>query len=979
MLRCALLIAFSLCIFFSKGQTCTNPGQNPQTAFPVCGTNTFTQNSVPLCGNRNMVGPCGNVGLTDKNPYWYKFTCFTTGTLGFLINPQTSTEDYDWQLFDVTGVTNLDAVYTNPALFVTCSWSGFGGSTGASAAGTVAYACEGNTPLFTRMPTITAGNNYLLMISHYTNTQSGYNLTFGGGTASITDPLASHLTGATAACDGIHINIKLNKRMQCNSLAANGSDFSINTGVSNIISATGFGCATGFDLDSIQLTLNNPLPAGTYRIKAKIGNDQNTLLDICGTPLAVGDSIDLVVPAQLPVPMDSVRVQACSPQNIYLEFKDFIRCNTIAANGSDFSITGPTGVTIVGAAGTCNAAGLTKTVKVSLSVPIQIGGMYTINLLAGNDGNTLLNDCNQATPVGSALSFMVRDSLSAAFTYNVSYNACAARDTVRFSHPGNTSISLWNWTFIGGTPLPSNVPRNQTVTYPAPGVYSAILLISNGFCRDSVTLPITINSVPKDSVLPKLATAIAPCEGTQIFIKLNKKIKCSSIAANGSDFRIRPALATITNAQGINCGTTAETDSILLTLGSPLPSGTYTLLIGNGNDGNTLLDNCNRTIPVNDSINNISVVLHSLVTMDSISKAGCKPNEIFLYFKEPVLCSSIAANGSDFGISVPTGVTITQAAGTCNNGFTNSIKLTLNASITTAGTYSVVLKNGTDGNTLLNECNKAALPNASLPFVTGDTTSAVFTYSVAHSCLGRDTVSFFHNGQNGVTQWRWSFDNGVRSSLQNPVINYSTYGTRPVNLMVTNGFCTDSSTQQIFIASDTLHVSFEAPSFLCPSEQLNMINRSTGNITSYVWNFGDGTIATTATPPMHIYPIPLSQMEYSVKLMITGSLGCSIDTTVKVKALNNCVIAVPTAFTPNGDGLNDYLYPTNAFKADKLSFKVFSRLGQPIFEARNMTQKWDGKVNGNPQPTGAYVWFLNYIDTDTGKPVSLKGTTLLIR
>ena len=81
---------------------CTGLGQNPQTAFPVCGTDTFKMASVPICGDRLVPGPCTASQVTDKNPYWYKFTCFSAGTLGFLIKPNTFSDDYDWQLFDVT-------------------------------------------------------------------------------------------------------------------------------------------------------------------------------------------------------------------------------------------------------------------------------------------------------------------------------------------------------------------------------------------------------------------------------------------------------------------------------------------------------------------------------------------------------------------------------------------------------------------------------------------------------------------------------------------------------------------------------------------------------------------------------------------------------------------------------------------------------------------------------------------------------------
>src|SRR5690606_31148382 len=126
---------------FTLAQTCAAPGQTPSTAFPVCGTSTFTQNSVALCGGRTVPAQgCGQV--TDVNPYWYKFTCFQSGTLGFSISPHTNTDDYDWQLFDITNV-DPDDVYTNAALTVAFNWSGEGGITGASGAGTSPFVCDG--------------------------------------------------------------------------------------------------------------------------------------------------------------------------------------------------------------------------------------------------------------------------------------------------------------------------------------------------------------------------------------------------------------------------------------------------------------------------------------------------------------------------------------------------------------------------------------------------------------------------------------------------------------------------------------------------------------------------------------------------------------------------------------------------------------------------------------------------------------------
>ncbi len=88
---------------------------------------------------------------------------------------------------------------------------------------------------------------------------------------------------------------------------------------------------------------------------------------------------------------------------------------------------------------------------------------------------------------------------------------------------------------------------------------------------------------------------------------------------------------------------------------------------------------------------------------------------------------------------------------------------------------------------------------------------------------------------------------------------------------------------------------------------------------------------------------------------------------------------MPSAFTPNGDGMNDYLYPLNAYKALDLSFSVFNRFGQRIFFTRDWTNKWDGSFKGQGADPGTYVWMLTYIHSDTNLKVEQKGTVILIR
>ncbi len=169
------------------------------------------------------------------------------------------------------------------------------------------------------------------------------------------------------------------------------------------------------------------------------------------------------------------------------------------------------------------------------------------------------------------------------------------------------------------------------------------------------------------------------------------------------------------------------------------------------------------------------------------------------------------------------------------------------------------------------------------------------------------------------------------------------------------------------------------PVYLCRSSDSALYkDASTGDIATWSWDFGNGMKSTLQNPPVQNYFIENNAADYTVYLIVADSAGCADTTSHVLKVENNCYIAVPTAFTPNGDGLNDYLYPLNAYKATNLTFRVFNRYGQLVFETTDWTRKWDGNMDGNPMRADVYVWMLTYTD-QSNKKISLKGSTLLIR
>ncbi len=675
-------LVFCFMMVQSNAQTCDSLGQIPTSAFPVCGSSVFHQSTIVNCSGPDIPQSVCSEPVTSSSSSWYKFTCFQTGTLGFLLSGISGSDDYDWALFDVTG-QSPNAIFSNPSLLVSLNIYGVDITGGAfpnsptgckpGANGNVhcAGSAPGNTP-FNAMPTITIGHDYLLMVTNYSQSTAGYDLVFTGGSASIKDPKEPQMISSRAACDGTKITVKLNQKLKCNSLSATGSEFTIDPKLANVIAAKGFGCSSNYDMDSLELTLDAPIPAGTYNIyiDKKFATDGNTLLDYCDKPIKDSEYIPVVVYPLIPTPMDSISKLGCAPDELQLVFRKNIDCTSIEPGGTDFKVwlmPGMTPVTVVAATGNCSTDGFTPIIKVKLAAPILTKGTYQIELVTSNiDNNTIIDECKQQTPAGATLFFNTKDTVNADFTYAVKY--------------------------------------------------------------------------------------------------------------------------------------------------------------------------------------------------------GCD----------------------------------------------------------------------------------------------------------------RDTINYFHDGRNEVNLWKWNFDKTRSSSQQNPTVLYGSFGLKKTYLIVSNGVCRDTSETVSIFLDNELKAAFEATSVVCPNELATFLDKSTGNIISWYWDFANGVTSNLPNPYPQSYFPPRVTQELYPRLIVQNNFGCFDTAIQKIVVPNSCYIAVPNAFTPNGDGLNDQLYPLNAYKATDLLFRVFNRVGQLVFETRDWTKRWDGKFKGQPADFGTYVWILTYTNIDTGKRIQQKGSTILL-
>jgi len=241
-------------------------------------------------------------------------------------------------------------------------------------------------------------------------------------------------------------------------------------------------------------------------------------------------------------------------------------------------------------------------------------------------------------------------------------------------------------------------------------------------------------------------------------------------------------------------------------------------------------------------------------------------------------------------------------------------------------------------------------------------------------CYGKTTQLHSSGGDVYV----WSPADGLsNANIADPIAKPLT--TTKYQLRITDGSgCSAYGNVTIKLRDSILQAKMIAPNIICPNDVAIFKDTSIGKIASWFWNFSNGQSSSEKDPPPQHYASYENSFSYPVTLAVTDSAGCADTTSFLVKAVNNCYIAVPSAFTPNHDGLNDYLYPLNAYKATNLVFKVYDKFGRIVFQTKDWAQKWDGTISGTPQPTGTYVWILNYTD-ENGNKISLKGTTVLLR
>ncbi|WP_207493447.1 gliding motility-associated C-terminal domain-containing protein [Aridibaculum aurantiacum] len=310
-----------------------------------------------------------------------------------------------------------------------------------------------------------------------------------------------------------------------------------------------------------------------------------------------------------------------------------------------------------------------------------------------------------------------------------------------------------------------------------------------------------------------------------------------------------------------------------------------------------------------------------------------------------------------------TGVAVTDI--NCYGQTTGAASASVSGGVTP---YTYVWKSGTQSS------NAASLQNAAagdyqllITDAAGCKDSSSFNIAAPPAMIidftASNTTCGFHNGSaaatvnGGVAPYSYQWNTGSTATA----ITGLRAGTYTFSVIDANG-CTFSKSQEI-ASSVPLQVSLGGDTTVCPGSPIVL---RPGAYATFLWSDGS-TNATLEISTAGTYGVT-----------VTSAEGCVASDSIVAKG--ECrEIVFPTAFTPNGDGKNDFFRPLGTLSAlSGYKLIVYNRWGQVVFQTNDPNKGWNGRFNSMEPPTGVYVWVAEYSFSGQPKKV-LKGTILLMK
>jgi gliding motility-associated-like protein len=221
---------------------------------------------------------------------------------------------------------------------------------------------------------------------------------------------------------------------------------------------------------------------------------------------------------------------------------------------------------------------------------------------------------------------------------------------------------------------------------------------------------------------------------------------------------------------------------------------------------------------------------------------------------------------------------------------------------------------------------------------------------------------------------QWYRDNSPLTGANGTRLNVIQSGNYSATLFTDEGCALSTRKEQILVETPRPPLNYPVQ-YAVIDNPIDLQARTFG--VSVLWNPSTYLDDVSIVNPQ--FNSPLSDEEFIYTIRITTASGCvTVDTQI-VKTIKEVKIYVPSAFTPNNDGLNDFLKPIMLGVKELQYFRIYNRWGQLVYDMQGTNQQgWNGRIGGQPQATNVFVWIVRAVGLD--KKIYLrKGTVAIIR
>lgn len=252
---------------------------------------------------------------------------------------------------------------------------------------------------------------------------------------------------------------------------------------------------------------------------------------------------------------------------------------------------------------------------------------------------------------------------------------------------------------------------------------------------------------------------------------------------------------------------------------------------------------------------------------------------------------------------------------------------------------------------------------------------AIFTTD-ANGCVPYNAV--FKNNSQAGTGFQWQFEDGtIFSTAEEPTHLFTLPGTYKVRLIASDpNTCNLKDTSAYFTINVYPIPIAQATWSPNPPEEnvpVQFRNLSSQGAVRYLWDFGDGE-TSTLFEPKHEYN---ATGTYGVTLIAYNQLGCPDTFKFNVRVIVLPLLDVPNAFTPGKFGVNAVVN-VRGFGIQRMTWRIYNRWGQLLFESVSKKDGWDGTFKGKLQPMDVYTYTLD-AELTSGEKIRKSGDITLLR